>query len=338
MYHLCRCDGQYKLVPVRQQDIPSHRKPIEYYSFYGYIEGMTASQVAYALQASGDRVVLTILNRPEVQYNAFLLRCNYETANENLYIGFLETKIASLLVSKLNVYVNFEVKFSYFDDLNNTLSRIPENALKRIIPNKEDFSEGLDLRRIPKPQYSQLKLDDSQFRGLQTMLFSRSSAPVLIPGPFGSGKTRLLAVATEEIIRDCKEKKVFGRVLICCHHQHSADLFVNQYFSKMLENKENPWDVEVVRVTSNRYNTDIKYFLNTANFKQSFGKYEAKQYLVVITTFGGALRISEVIPQDFFTHILIDEGAQTREPETIAPLIMANDHTRIVIAGDIQQV
>ena len=168
---------------------------------------MSANQIAYALQASGDRVVITILNRPDVQYNAFLLRCNYETTNENLYIGFPEMKIASLLVSKLNVYVNFEVKFSYFDDLNNTLSRIPENALKRIIPNKEDFSEGLDLRRISKPQYSQLKLDDSQFHGLQTMLFSQSSAPVLIPGSFGSGKTRLLAVATEEIIRDCKEKE-----------------------------------------------------------------------------------------------------------------------------------
>ena len=299
---------------------------------------MSANQIAYALQASSHRVVLTVLNRPEVRYNAFLLRCNYETTNDNLYVGFLETKIASLLASKLNVYVNFEVNFSYFDNLNNTISRIPDNALKRIIPNKEDFNEGLDLRRIPKTQYSQHKLDDSQFRGLQTMLFSRSSAPVLIPGPFGSGKTRLLSVATEEIIRDCKEKKVAGRVLICCHHQQSADLFVNQYFSKMLENKENPWNVEVVRVTSDRYNKEVKYFISTTNFKQSFGKYQVKQYLVVVTTFGGALRISEVIPQDFFTHILIDEGAQTREPETIAPLIMANDHTRIVIAGDVQQV
>ena len=39
-----------------------------------------------------------------------------------------------------------------------------------------------------------------------------------------------------------------------------------------------------------------------------------------------------------FTHILIDEGAQTREPETIAPLSMANCHTKIIIAGDNQQV
>ena len=48
--------------------------------------------------------------------------------------------------------------------------------------------------------------------------------------------------------------------------------------------------------------------------------------------------ISEVVPKDYFTHILIDEGAQTREPETITPLIMANEDTHIVIAGDIQQV
>ena len=48
--------------------------------------------------------------------------------------------------------------------------------------------------------------------------------------------------------------------------------------------------------------------------------------------------MSEVVPKDYFTHILIAEGAQTREPETIAPLIMANKDTRIIIAGDSQQV
>ena len=39
-----------------------------------------------------------------------------------------------------------------------------------------------------------------------------------------------------------------------------------------------------------------------------------------------------------FTHILIDEGAQTREPEAIAPLGLADDNTKIVIAGDHMQV
>jgi len=39
-----------------------------------------------------------------------------------------------------------------------------------------------------------------------------------------------------------------------------------------------------------------------------------------------------------FTHILIDEGAQSREPEAVAPLSLADKHTKIVIAGDHMQV
>ena len=67
----------------------------------------------------------------------------------------------------------------------------------------------LDHFKLP-----QLKLDKKQFRGLQTMLFSQSLAPVLIPGPFGSGKTRLLAVVPQEIARYSKENKKDSCVVI----------------------------------------------------------------------------------------------------------------------------
>ena len=40
----------------------------------------------------------------------------------------------------------------------------------------------------------------------------------------------------------------------------------------------------------------------------------------------------------FFTHILIDEAAQAMECETIMPLALANQNTRIVLAGDYMQV
>ena len=80
------------------------------------------------------------------------------------------------------------------------------DALKRIVPSQEDFSEGLNLRQIPKTLYFQLELGNNHFRGLQTMLFSQSSAPVLIPGPFGCGKTRLLVVATELLFMRVKVK------------------------------------------------------------------------------------------------------------------------------------
>lgn len=40
----------------------------------------------------------------------------------------------------------------------------------------------------------------------------------------------------------------------------------------------------------------------------------------------------------YFTHILLDEAAQAIECEAIMPLALANEKTRIVLAGDHMQV
>ena len=302
---------------------------------YAYLDGMSANQITYALQAS-SHAVITICDIPQVKFHAMFLNCNYRSATEKLYIGFNTTN-ESIFSDVLNAQVQFEVNHSYFKNLNAIISQISNEALKRIIPNQEDFSKGLDLRRIPKIRSSQLKLDKDQFRCLQTMLFSRSSAPVLIPGPFGSGKTRLLAVAAQEILRYSEEKKEDGHVLICCYQQDSADVFMNEYF---LKQQGTLHDVEVIRVTTKQRLTNLKVdtcFVTVSDFKKYFHVYQSKKHVIFVTTCGLALWMSDVA-KNYFTHILIDEGAQTREPETIAPLIMANKDTRIIIAGDAQQV
>ena len=316
---------------------------VEDYNLYAYIEGMCASQVAHALQSS-NQAFIAIPDKPSIKCTAMLLSCNYNRGNDKLYIGF-DGANAEVFLGELNgliLTVKFEVKHSYFNDLNIIISQISDDALKRIFPNREDFSKDLDLSQIPKPAYPQFKLDSDQFSGLQTMLFSLPSAPVLITGPFGCGKTHLLAVATECIIHECKHKRIAGHVLICCYQLDSAYVFMNNYFVKMIKDEQNPWDVEVIHVTAQfcqaKLREDRKYIVNTLDFKESFTKYQSKQYLVAVTTYDGALKMSGTVPKDYFTHILIDEGAQTREPETIAPLLMANKDTRIIIAGDSQQV
>ena len=67
---------------------------------------------------------------------------------------------------------------------------------------------------------------------------------------------------------------------------------------------------------------------------ESFGKYKIKQYIIIVITFVGALRLSKVVPKDYFTRILFVKGPQTREPEIIAPLIMTNKDIHIIIVGD----
>lgn len=48
--------------------------------------------------------------------------------------------------------------------------------------------------------------------------------------------------------------------------------------------------------------------------------------------------IFKLIFVGFFTHILIDEAAQAMECEAVMPLSLANENTRIVLAGDHMQV
>ena len=60
---------------------------------------------------------------------------------------------------------------------------------------------------------------------------------------------------------------------------------------------------------------------------------QIKQSRLIITTFLTAPQLINLKVKRF-THILIDEGAQTQEPETIAPLGLADENAKIVIAGD----
>ena len=303
---------------------------------------MASRQIMYTTQASNGNV--TIIYRG-IQCKARLLSCNNKAMDEKLYIGFngydakeIRTKLRSY--SSTNVFVNFEVNHSYFDDLNDGVCKISSAVLKRILPTSDHFKCQLEGRKIPKRKYPELDLDPEQYPALQVIINSQSSAPVLVPGPFGCGKTRILAVATEYFIRQCKESRQRCCVLICCHHQHSADIFMDDYFEKMLTNRKSPWEVEVVRVTNNIHRIHSPRYVTAADFRDRLftRMYHSKPYVVVVSTFGGALRMSKVVPSDFFTHILIDEGAQTREPEALSPLIMANANTRIIIAGDCQQV
>lgn len=61
------------------------------------------------------------------------------------------------------------------------------------------------------------------------------------------------------------------------------------------------------------------------------------QGLLVITTCLTAPHL-HFLPPGYFNHIFIDEGSHMREPEAIAPLYFASKKTKIVIAGDTNQV
>ena len=320
---------------------------------YGIIEGVDPDKIAYATQAS--EAVYIMANQVEVK--ADIMRENYDHTDENMYIGFTRDGVAQLskafpdLPSGNRAYdrikVEFEVKHLYFDNLIKAVNKIDPVMIQRLLPQPKDFlpkSSGFfQYKSGMHTIISQLDPDD-QLNALKAIaLCPAQSPPILINGSFGTGKTRVLALAAYYITEMEREPV---RVLVCAHHQASADNFVNSYFGELITNRKYSWQVRFIRLTSPSYrihsNTQFsKFYMNFHQLRKEvhMGRISTTSgNLVITTTFLTALRLSDLFPPGFFTHILLDEGAQTREAETIASLALASSGTKIAIAGDSCQV
>ena len=313
---------------------------------YAYIYGLSGDQIMYVAQASE---CLYILKGRELVATADILPGGHlNELDRKLLVGLKKSEVLELEryfqiddEQFITITNEFEVKHSFFDDLRRSLNNLSDSAIARIMPTAEHFSTSLDLdvNRVAYSWHFSMKLDEEcQFPALQLVLFSRSLAPVIIPGPFGTGKTRVLAVAAYNFVETAKQNNRVCHVLVCSHHQVSADTFIESYFGAM-------WKVGLVRLTRKNYyytgGLAYKHLyvpLDTFRRQVKAGHYIKSKQLVIVTTFLTALNIGNLFGDDFFTHILLDEGAQVREPEAVAPLCMANSNTKIVIAGDSKQV
>ena len=309
--------------------------------------------IAYVTQAS-EAAFLVPRDESLEEVRLEVLRENSEHCDANLYVAFNEAdsnKISAICsgplsrgeVTVTNVRVEFEVKHSYFDSLVKAVNRIPKVIINRILPTVESFHP---LHDIPysfiKSLLPKVPVDhDNQQKALHAILaFARGSPPLLINGSFGTGKTQVLAAATYCLIQYGIQHSKPVRVLICAHHQASPDHFIEKYFGSMFKRER---DVLLVRLTANlnryRYSKFSEYYMTSSDLTDHLCYHGIPSFLVIVSTFLSApLLLRQNFEKNFFTHILMDEGAQTREPEAIAPLCLANVDTKIVIAGDSQQV
>ena len=284
-----------------------------------------------------------------------------EEGEETIYLGFDANNIAEIIklypsVSKRDgevtcVLVTFVLKYSYFDYLHTAIDNLSDTVLKRIMPDSvSDFTcpttvpahSGTSMIQcvrdfvfLDQPRQT----NDDHVPAPQTYALYRiinsdcSKAPVLVVGSFGTGKTRVLARAAYQILHNDSEAKV----LICAHHQSSADSLVDNYFGKMIRAGWYEGKSLVRIIPTDRYRNENEYqkYYRTVWQVQWMNKQSLK---LVVTTFVTSRNLFEPLGRNHFTHILLDEGAQTREPEIIAPLCLANNNTKIVIMGDHKQV
>ena len=295
-----------------------------------------ASEYLFIVDQSGENVCSAKIlpENTHDRYDYLLIEFEGEEARK------LEARFD--LANKVTCRVKFEMKYFYFDLLCKSLRSLSNDQICKIMPDPAHSDHGL-LRALTHLTCNFIELDtESQQPALQKVVGSGPEVPVLVSGAFGTGKTRLLAVATYHFIEEGKQKKVPTRVLIACHHQKTADTFIEEYFGKMVQDKVNPWRVKIARITRARYHIQSNYYhmyKNLNDFREMFSRKSAQEYyVVVVTTFLTGLNIQSTVGDKFFTHILLDEAAQAREPEAVAPLCMANQDTKIIIAGDDRQV
>ena len=317
---------------------------------FGFISGdnLNGDTISYIKQACADRENV-VLHFSDATVKADILKRSSPKRREVdvLMIAFTKEELSKLIeqhygikkneVELEAVYVSFRLKWSYFDRLHDALDKLSNEVIERILPvDTKEFTDPLVENYFtlsyPKSHVSDfIELDSTQMSALQTIMNCEChKAPVLVIGSFGTGKTRLLARTAYQIL----EHDHNSRVLICAHHQSSADAFLENYFGKMYANG---WHTKALRVIPNwnyRFKKDFEMHYTTVKF----AKLKLKKTQLVVTTFSTSLHLLDHIHKGFFTHILLDEGAQTREPETIAPLCLADRNTKIVIAGDHKQV
>ncbi|XP_019863642.1 PREDICTED: uncharacterized protein LOC109592696, partial [Amphimedon queenslandica] len=202
-----KCDGaNYKLTIYDSQNVPLHllQNPL---SYYGYISDkeFTDDKIEYATQAS-DRV--TIVGRDGI-FVAYKHSYNFNHLENRMYIVAHNTqKILQALRRgskvedgrEINVRAEFEVKHSYFDHLQHAVVIAPDYIKRCLLPDAMSFSSLFLMFGLQYSRSFFMKLDENNQLKALRMITSDSSQPsplacpppVILYGPYGSGKTRIL--------------------------------------------------------------------------------------------------------------------------------------------------
>ena len=341
-----RCNGNHQLVlhqaglkrpnwMTRESDFRHVR--------YGYIS-LSGDQIAYAVQAAQDKEGVTLTYDGNTVCTADILSENYSHVEEKLYIGFDRDRVTRLNHSdcpvlqgpcSFNVNVSFKLKHSYFNNLRKSLDRLRPDTIQRLTPDYHSFiAYRPNVQMSTHPMYKRYEnlCSPDQLQALKTITLCPSSGPpVLIAGPFGTGKTRVLAVAVRFLF---EQTTPFVRILVCTQQRVSADNFLETFLSLNVSFI----DTFLVREYG-FHNPHLKrYYRNVLNIQNHLARHPQPSRLLLVTTCLTAPHLATFLRRDFFTHILIDEGAQMREPEAVAPLCLAGNNTMIVVAGDHHQV
>ena len=350
--HTIRCTDPVDVVICDDVSVAQSFKIRNQYAMVGYVVMKNPDSAKYVMQTS-QTITLVLTDREIVEADVISLLSSSKVG----YFLKLNMKDVPIALNDINAAIfkaycighqrgisrpitRIKAKFNHknFQSLHQVLDNIPQVIIQKLFPSVSDAKKIMKGKSDydSKDMQSPFKTDNLQSEAIFCMLSVSAKTPFLLLGPFGTGKTHVLACATAAIVSDPST-----RVLIATHHDESANNFISKYFGTIGSTKTLPPTVAPFRIVTKMMNDDMEN-------KQYFFKFNdpmiTKELLnerrIVVTTFLTVLHFASAkrVPRGYFTHILIDEGTQTCEPETIAPLIFADERTKVIISGDHLQV
>ena len=330
---VCRCNGTFGFKEYRYSS--NHDRWPRKHKWYGSLEvpqylgdhvRQAATQVELEKEGGGWQLTGDIIHAQKFLDHKYILLVGFETGRKPREVD----QQRAGRCAAVKVVANFCLKYRYFENLQNAIEKLPNVVIPKLTLAQ--------LPKLPSPTMSSDKLGslpsgfelDEEYQGptCRQLLRSPANVPFLITGPFGTGKTRLIAAAAYCILK----KRPQSRILIATHHHRTADEYVESYFTEALVEREG---LEVVRMVSKETPPARLSGLTKVPWMV---KDTLHNFQLIIATFVLSMGLSRRLKQGHFTHIFIDEAAQAREPETIAAFSLAGEDTKIVIAGDHMQV
>ncbi|XP_060520243.1 probable helicase with zinc finger domain isoform X2 [Cylas formicarius] len=244
--------------------------------------------------------------------------------------------------SDLEVQIQFQLNRIPYCEWHYTLDKMvnfktifPDTYLEPVIPwsPSRQWSRTLDSR---------LNIKQKEAVNAITTPLCVQLPPILVIGPFGTGKTFTLAQAIRNLIKDSS-----NRILLCTHSNSAADLYIKDYLDKWVDEGEEhakPLRIYYQKRWVATVNPVVQKYclISMSNGTRKFNIPTIEDLIkhrIVVVTLSTSVYLSVMgLPQGFFTHILLDEAAQAIECETVTPLALASENTRLVLAGDHMQL
>ena len=283
----------------------------------------TRADVVITLVESGRQYTAQVLDTPDFDRNALVLRIPPQST------FFQVCSPPNRMKYQFEVSAHFEISHQYYQRLHKAIDCVRDDTLAKLIPSNINASRShVASRKNSNNKIGGFSLDKTyQAEALNNILSCNPGVPYLLLGPFGTGKTYLLAATVAKLV-----KTGGNLVLVCTHLNRGADGLY-----RSLQEKVNHIESHVARVVgSTEAANNLRLYDGASAVDLQHDSASVYSFSVLVTTFGVALGMVDLGIQ--FTHILIDEGAQCPEPEALGALVLASAATRVIIVGDNKQV